>query len=313
MPRTITRRSSVYFGSSRVRYNYIANETIGEYVPLFSNDLRFGIEFEANINSSDKVELASWLSANFNTWRIGDDCSLRPAHDQYRDGTMEMRTPPLQGPQALKDVRKVLKKTAALNSGVNASCGTHVHIDATRWYRNAQNVEIYRRLGNIMRGYQYFEPVFDGLMCRERNSAGYASSLANLRFISSPMIKSSGDFLGGFGPRTAKCNLTTALQSHNTIEFRQHSGTLNFGKIISWMILMQLFVRRTMSESEVNFLQYPTTLSGLYDYLQIQESDDALINKVKELMNERYERYGLAREGRRQERANAAASNSASA
>lgn len=283
MPQTI-RRATAYFGSEKLSYQYVKNEE--NYTPLFSADLKFGIEFESLINSSDKAQLRNFLQDGYQNWILSNDSTL--SSNEFSD-TMELKTPPLSGPKGIKEVRRVLKKVTSLNSGVNDSCGTHVHIDATKWCADANNVENYRRLLNVSRAYQYFEPVFDRLMTRARRDSGFAHTMVNVSYRPEYLIHSSQDVLQNTGQRYLKCNLQ-ALQSHRTIEFRQHAGTLNFTKIMSWMILMQLFMRRVISERSPYFLDYERTLDGLYNFLKIETSSDALICKVKSVYNARYTR-----------------------
>ncbi|MDD3297137.1 MAG: amidoligase family protein, partial [Candidatus Omnitrophica bacterium] len=211
----------------------------------------------------------------------------------------ELKTPPLSGPAGIREVRRVLKKVTSLHSGVNDSCGTHVHIDATKWCSDANNVENYRRLMNVPRAYQYFEPVLDRLMTRARRDSGFAHTMVNVSYRPEYLIHSADDVLENTGQRYLKCNMQ-ALRSHRTIEFRQHAGTLNFTKIMSWMILMQLLMRRVISERSPYLLDYERNLDGLYRFLAIDNSSDPLICKMKSVYDARYTRTAgrSAREAR---------------
>lgn len=139
----------------------------------------------------------------------------------------ECVTPALKGDSkgfdSLKDCCTSLVEAGAK---VNSSCGLHVHI-------GVQNLTETQYV-NVFNNYKMLELVIDSFMAnsRRKNNNGYCRSLRDHDFTYCTTISDVASELNN--DRYHKVN-PMAWGRHNTIEFRQHQGTVNFTKIKNWV------------------------------------------------------------------------------
>lgn len=198
-----------------------------------------GVELECVNVNRDAVRLACAARGiatrddyhNYNhcdsadTYKLMSDSSLHGDGDDVYD-TCEIVTPVLNDLSSLKTVCEVLN---AAGCKVNKSCGLHVHFGASR-FTDAQ----WRR---IVCNYGRIERIIDGFMpvSRRGNNSQWCDSIVEqaLRVEARPGITRES-IKYEIGGRYHKVNLE-AYSRHQTIEFRQHSGTINFEKIENWV------------------------------------------------------------------------------
>lgn len=204
---------------------------------------RFGVEFEAY--NVDKQHLATKLfeagilvtieGYNHETrrhWKIVSDGSLTGSN------TFELVSPVLEGEAGLAEVETVCQVLKACHAYINKSCGLHIHFDA-------QNFDL-RQWKNIYKNYAGFEDAIDELLPRSRrgNTNTYCRSLRQISDLSGKIDRASSlaQIAAIFGAsRYYKIN-PISYQRHNTIEFRQHSGTIEFDKVSNWVLLLHNLV-----------------------------------------------------------------------
>jgi len=202
-------------------------------------------------------------------WKIYDDGSINGRN------SIELVSPILSGRDGLREVAKVVKQFALAGARVNKSCGFHVHVDA----RDLAGIH----LKNVYRRYAAHEAKIDAFMvpsrrasvneyCRSASSAinllREISDNANARTVASTMCREieilnsdgSYNYVGG---RYNKVNLTAFLR-HGTIEFRQHSGTMNVEKVINWIVFCVNFVNTSMDNDTADI--YTGLHSECVDY-----------------------------------------------
>ena len=200
----------------------------GSYQEFVSNKLN-----QAGVNASYQH---SHITNAPTTWTVKHDGSL--GH-----GGVEIVSPVLKyNPDSFVTLQKVCGVLDDIRATVNTQCGLHVHV-SNRDLTLKQNKLIAKR-------YAKFEDVFDYFMPRSRrtNTAGYCRSLrarsegTPVEIINQTMqkidscrsINALQRLFGGSHPRYAKLNFTSP---HGTVEFRHHSGTVNFEKISKWVRL----------------------------------------------------------------------------
>lgn len=155
----------------------------------------------------------------------------------------ELVSPILQGDSGVENLRKAVKALIAAEASLNKSCGLHVHVGA----RDLSTEEIY----TIVRRYGYNESKLDAIMpvSRRANNNIYCRSVAS--------------YANGFGlmniPTTEYlCNTTfryeryfkvnvQSYMRHGTVEFRQHSASVNASKIANWAMFCVNFVETTVA------------------------------------------------------------------
>ncbi len=202
---------------------------------------KFGIEIEAM--GVDRATLLSALRAagigvesegyNHDTrrhWKIVSDGSLRG------DRTFELVSPILKGEAGLAETKKVCDVLISCGAKVNTSCGLHVHFDARQL-----SIADWR---NLYKNYVSMESEIDSIMpaSRRGNTNTFCRSLMNKNVTReatfaaidrAETVTQLSSFVAN-GNRYVKVN-AESYQRHGTVEFRQHSGTVEFEKIGSWV------------------------------------------------------------------------------
>lgn len=146
------------------------------------------------------------------------------AGDSYRP--YEVVTPVLRNLDSLKTVCEILAEAGA---SANKSCGLHVHFGAESF-----TSEVWRR---IALNYGRLERVIDGFMpvSRRGDNNCYCHTMADgLGVIEAHPEYGLAEIQRVYHSRYHKVNFM-AYGAHKTIEFRQHSGTVNFTKVENWV------------------------------------------------------------------------------
>jgi len=205
---------------------------------------KFGVEIECNNCPIDTVVpalTAAGISVRYegythnvmSRWKFVTDGSL------HGPNSYELVSPPLFGEAGLDEVRKVCKVLVQMGVTVNSSCGLHVHVDANDL--QAEDVK------SLVFRYMKYEGDIDSFMPRSRrgNSNSYCRSITgvaeamqraretdNVRLLVENTV---------YQQRFYKLNVAAFLR-HGTIEFRQHSGTVNATKVANWIQFCLHFV-----------------------------------------------------------------------
>lgn len=161
-------------------------------------------------------------------WKIVSDASVR--------GGFELVSPVLRGEAGLEEARKAATALDDMGATANRSCGYHVHLDAAGL--TASDIRA------IVTRYADHESEIDAFMppSRRGNENTYCGSIRPLarseRFQRAETIR---DLVNAQGGRYFKVNLQS-YYVHKTIEFRQHSGTVNAAKVTNWVLFLEQFV-----------------------------------------------------------------------
>jgi hypothetical protein len=175
-------------------------------------------------------------------WKIVTDISIRPPTGFVG---LELVSPVL-GETTLSQVETVCNTVTRLGARTNRSCGLHVHIGARHL-----SIETLRRLAYL---YIEHEEVIDSLLppSRRANNNNFCKSLKTnvimdrlrtartVEEISKAILR-TGSGYSETPSRYVKLNFTSYWR-HGTVEFRQHSGTIDPAKIIKWVYLCQKMV-----------------------------------------------------------------------
>lgn len=233
-----------------VGYGFVQNVYAKEYGVAnprtgfaFSFDRSFGIEIEAFGPSIDSVVRAiramgiDCQSEHYNHttrahWKVVTDASV--------PGGFEVVSPVLNGNDGMEQLKKVCEALKNVNARINRSCGLHCHLGASDI---SERSSLWKHL---YRNYARLEETIDSLMpvsrrghnnqyCQSMRVADFETRLerANtLQQIESTITRRSRYF---------KLN-SQSYWRHKTIEFRQHSGTIEFDKISNWVLFCARFV-----------------------------------------------------------------------
>ena len=221
------------------------------------DDFYFGVEVEfadapltevvtmmrnALAHTGIEVRQEGWNHITRPYWKVTTDATVT-RHRNYSRGEGfggELVSPVLRGSEGFRHLKAVLD---ALNQhpqvNIDSRCGLHVHLS----WDNMQTVQIQ----NAVQRYARYESIIDSWMPPSRR-AGVNSWCASINGNGYPLQRvasynGSVDGLAGLAGRYYKVNLQSlALNSHGTIEFRQHSGSTEFSKIEQWVKFLMNFV-----------------------------------------------------------------------
>lgn len=221
------------------------------------------IEFYSPKNITDtvavlrrKVRSLSISDSSSTDWKIVSDGSLAII-DNFHG--MELVTPVLDTSKAahLRMVRKVCAVLQEMGCTVNSSCGLHVHVDG-----NDLSVE---QIKTIFHRYTKFESTIDLMVPSNRRGANVYYAKGGNNIINNVESCQTMNALmrvlpvrSGIPDRYFKVNLW-ALERHGTIEFRQHSGSINADTILNWVEFLTSFVEASKTTPVV---ATPTTRRG---------------------------------------------------
>lgn len=185
-------------------------------------------------------------------WKIVVDNSVTGGH--YR--SIEIVSPPMPlNKISLETISTVAQTLILCGCRVNNTCGIHVHFGIEGNAQDKDNVAFLKR---ILKMYCKFENAINALLPKSRHDNRYCKSMTNTinsharnaGMNISDLTKEEVAFkaldacntlqkLRGvlYQDRYHKINLE-AINRHNTIEFRQHSGTLDADKITNWILLL---------------------------------------------------------------------------
>jgi len=255
----------------------------------FSQTRTFGVEIECYIpETKTKAKLAefvrrsarvtcrleSYSHATPTFWKIVTDGSLG------YDYGVEIVSPPLAGDEGIAALGRVMKAVQEFGCKVNVQCGLHVHV-----YAGDCRIDEIKR---IAINFFHFEHFFDHIMPPSRRAS------------LNTYVTSNRSIYGGYGPeavnrairaihrcrdlsqifratcettRYRKLNLMPLIggegrRATSTIEFRQHSGTVEAEKAAQWAKLCVSFVEASRTskprqrKSETN--PSPASEMGLF-------------------------------------------------
>ena len=249
-------------------------------LPIYS----FGVEFEGFVRSSQGIEglinslgQAGVPAVNLgythnvmNEWKIVPDGSV---HGLEGYSPLELVTPKLFGAIGFHLLKKALDAWKEAGANVNASCGTHVHIDAYNWERRdmLELAKIWARIE---------QQVIWGLVSPSRRNNQYC------RAIDREYLKQLAAYGATHLDRYHSLNLSSYGQYH-TVEFRIHNGTYEAKKIIPWIVfLLKLTdsVKRGLTHRDLTDL----TIEGVLDAVGLNSSATSLLREAREYLIERH-------------------------
>lgn len=171
-------------------------------------------------------------------WKIVPDGSVANGR--------EVVSPILCGMDGLLEAARVATALNKAGATINQTCGLHVHFDAAELSVNA--------VRTICERYAKHEAQIDAFMpaSRRANNNSYCRTLAGVvgrhDFKQARTVR---DLAGAQETRYFKINLHAYLR-HQTIEFRQHSGTVDATKIINWVLFLNAFIDESVRIASTN-------------------------------------------------------------
>lgn len=225
----------------------------------------FGIELECTTNSDlESIQAAMpvpcLLIRNYaqgqetsESWKIVPDSSIACNISMPNCNTFEIVSPVLRGGKGLSQVNKICQALKNHGIKINKSMGFHVHI----------NVEHYtlKQLIKICQQFIKYEDVLDSFMPPSRRTGSAESKRyfqsnrdsvgkfltnkqRNQALARCNSVESLAQLMNAGNSRYFKLNLQNLrTRRQPTLEFRQHSATLNYDKISAWVRFCTHFCR----------------------------------------------------------------------
>lgn len=208
--------------------------------PRTPKDVTFGVEIECTdviqsyLIASAAAKGVTVRCENYNHrdnetyYKVVSDGSL------MGENTAEVVSPILQGKKGLESLKNVCAALNEIGARVNRTCGLHIHLDAKK-------MSIYH-WRNLYINYARLENIIDSFMPKSRraNNNGYCRSIALMPRLEQTILSCNTveDITNYFCSRYYKIN-SESYHRHGTVEFRQHSGTVDFEKICMWLTFLQ--------------------------------------------------------------------------
>jgi hypothetical protein len=225
----------------------------------FDRTRTYGVEIEfTKLNQQQMQKVARDLTAaglpceyeGYNhhdsetAWKIVYDGSVR---NPSGGRGWELVSPILKGIEGLEQIKLACKILAKNNADVNKTCGLHVHHGAKHWTP--------KEFVNLHRLYARMEPTIDSSLPKSRRASKNFFCRSVREEILHNVERFEGlktmdelrqwtiDNRGEMDRRYGKINMESWWR-HDTVEFRQHSGTIEADKIINWIVFTQLLVQK---------------------------------------------------------------------
>lgn len=220
---------------------------------------------------------------------VKDDGSLNDRGVEYVLGI-------LQGDAGIRHLETVTLD--ALDSGhrVDSSCGLHVHVDA----RDLTPPQLL----NLLAVFYSWEPViYSFLPLRRRANSYCAPPSCQLNFATVlDLLRRPVDGVRRWVSNTQRyCGLNLhALPKFGSVEFRAHSGTLDFNKVYHWLLLCLALVELATDAGRMHALNPDANWSGFSMRLPTPDNVTAFCAMLKlpkeslTYFTQRYRRFNHA-------------------
>ncbi|WP_338761789.1 amidoligase family protein [Bernardetia sp. ABR2-2B] len=252
--------------------NKINSRNGNKFKPTIFNR-QFGVEIEAyNVTKTRlqnelvrlgiDVKIERYNHTTKRHWKIITDSSIRGANG------FEIVSPILKGKNGLEELEKVCKALKNCNAYINKSCGTHIHFDASKFKL--------KQFKNLVLNYADLESVIDTFLPNSRRASNnsYCSSIIRHK-IDVENASTIRELTDAIPYRKSKLN-TKSYVKYKTVEFRHHSGTVEFEKISNWILFLHNLVEYSKDKriERVNFETLKTfNQAKVYTYLNNRKEE----------------------------------------
>jgi hypothetical protein len=201
------------------------------------------------------VEREGYGHATPRQWKFVTDCSVRDADTGAaflmvggaRLDAIELVSPVLSGEAGLVAIETVCAALARAGAKVNKTCGLHVHHGALVGRTGESDPALGRpalalglaNLAVLARLVNRFEAVIDGCLPLSRRAGSGNRYIGAFASHELSEIAQATTFASLFHLNRYKNLNLAALGRHGTVEFRQHSGTVEASKVCAWVMLTQ--------------------------------------------------------------------------
>lgn len=209
--------------------------------------LKFGIEIEVIDGNYTREQIAQAIrNKGVEAYEEGYNHTTRTYWKVITDSSCgyEVVSPVLYGLEGLNELQKVCEALNEVRCVVDIRCGLHVHHDI-----NDLSLE---QIKNIYRVYHKHAEAIEQILPKSRRlgARGYAKSLDAWMMNIIEQAQTMNELRNYLTDRYWALNFTSYTK-YGTIEFRQHSGTIEFEKIANWVLLTHKIIERATSGKKV--------------------------------------------------------------
>jgi hypothetical protein len=236
---------------------YFNTQTRQTRTNIFSR--KFGVEIEAfftirggKARLKEAIEAAG-VSCNLesynhetrNAWKIISDSSISNTQSHQIFEAFEIVSPPLVGLAGLEELKKVCDALESVGAKINKTTGLHIHFEAVNF-----DLQTWK---NLFYNYAKYEKAIDDFMPRSRRASTntYCKSLDTTLLQKVQNATTVQQLANSVGTRYYKINVQSYLR-HKTIEFRHHSGSIEFEKIKNWIYFLHHLVEFSTTKKTQN-------------------------------------------------------------
>lgn len=220
----------------------------------------FGIEIEFNNQSNlTQSQLANHINSKFRRLECLSESYNHNTNAHWKivtDSTcgLELVSPILSGQQGMKEAQDVIDTLHSVEGvQVNRSCGIHVHV-------GCEDITP-QGMKNVIIQYAKNETLINSVLAPSRRDTRWARQIVGNehtgRFTTIQALKTMldgqttcSDIIQNMGGRYNTVNVQ-CWNRQRTIEFRQHGGSLDSEKILSWAHFLINTVEKCMTETPV--------------------------------------------------------------
>ena len=202
------------------------------------------------------------------TWKLVTDASVNNEGTGLSRG-LELVSPILYGDEGLDELEQVLAVLNSLGAKVDRTCGIHLHHDVAD-YTAANFISLH----NLY--YSYQEGI-NSILPKSRRTSSRNTYCKGLNFSdlsicqNAPSIKAIANEIYS---RYFVLNSQSYIK-YGTIEFRQHSGSIDFQKIEAWVVLTHTMV----NYAKYNQVELSDDTGSLERLLTMLNMDDSHVGE----------------------------------
>ena len=221
-------------------FQFNPNRTFGIEIEFFGVHLDKVIEALKANEVNFKHESHSHSTCSY--WKLIYDVSVTNRGTGLSRGGHELVSPILKGKEGLEEVQKVMAVLDSIGAKVDRTCGLHVH-------HGARDFQV-KDFQNIYSLYYKFENFFDAVVAPSRRQSVNRFCKGLTRHLIEEVQKANTleELKLVLSDRYLKLNFQAYFR-HNTIEFRQHGGTVSGEKAVNWIVFSQAVVERAKLET----------------------------------------------------------------
>lgn len=208
--------------------DFVFNRTFGIELEIIHNnksELRDAIR-----NRGIACEIEGYNHTTRRNWKIVSDASVV--------GGYELVSPVLKGENGLAEIKAVSDALIEVGATINKTCGFHAHFGTQDFKKK---ISVWR---NLYINYATLESDIDSFMPQSRRNNQYCRSLKvsnwRAKMETAQTLEGLENAVTGRS-RYFKLN-SQSYWRHGTVEFRQHSGTVEFEKIKNWLLFCARFI-----------------------------------------------------------------------